>query len=42
MENHSNVLCIECGILEAIIVLEPKYNGLRGKCFKCNGDWPES
>ncbi|MGI0055823.1 MAG: hypothetical protein ACREAK_00440 [Nitrosarchaeum sp.] len=42
MENSSKVLCIECLTLAAEIVLEPKYNGLRGRCSECHGDWPES
>lgn len=36
------VLCIECGRHAALIKLEPKYNGFRGKCLQCDGEWPES
>ena len=42
MQKDSKVLCFECGVMEAVIVKDPRYNGLRGRCAKCMGDWPES
>ena len=42
MDNNSKELCIGCGTFGVEIFLEPKYNGLRGRCINCLGDWPES
>lgn len=42
MISYSNTSCIGCGKDGAQIFFDVKYNGLRGKCKKCGGDWPES
>ena len=42
VKNRQNVICLECGFIEALVVLESKYNGFRGRCDNCGGDWPES
>jgi len=36
------VICMMCGLKTALIFVEPKYNGLRGKCKTCGNNWPES
>lgn len=42
MEYIEIIQCLICGWPEASIVHEPKYNGFRGKCQKCDNNWPES
>jgi hypothetical protein len=42
MKNCQNVICLDCGFRRAFVILELKYNGFRGRCDKCGGDWPES
>ena len=42
MTKHEAVECRACGSPKARIFVEPKYNGLRGRCPECGGDWPES
>lgn len=34
--------CIACGAKFAIVIKEPKYNGYRGICLKCESNWAES
>lgn len=39
-----NLLETTCSVCEikVKITFEPKYNGMRGNCSKCEGNWPES
>lgn len=41
MQDIANVVCMVCNT-KAIIVKESRYNGLRGMCKTCGGNWPES
>ena len=41
MRAMSYVICMVCNS-KASIVEESRYNGLRGSCEKCGGNWPES
>lgn len=34
--------CQGCGYYQALVYFEPKYNGYRGGCPSCNGNWAES
>ena len=34
--------CQGCGYYQALVYFEPKYNGYRGGCPLCNGNWAES
>lgn len=34
--------CQTCQSLHALVFFEPKYNGFRGFCPHCGGNWPES
>ena len=36
------VSCLGCNFPFAKVISEKKYNGLRGSCPKCGGNWPES
>jgi hypothetical protein len=36
------IFCIVCNKQIAVIIEEPRYNGYRGICLKCDGNWPES
>ena len=36
------VECRGCDSLAAYVIFEHRYNGLRGYCPKCEGNWPES
>ena len=42
MRKKTRVECLGCGSELAYIIPEEKYNGLRGFCPKCKGNWPES
>lgn len=42
MSYSNNATCFECGCACVMIVLDSRYNGYRGRCPKCGGDWPES
>jgi hypothetical protein len=35
------IMCSVCDS-KANVVEESRYNGLRGMCSKCGGNWPES
>jgi len=37
-----HVPCLNCGFQNALVFLESKYNGFRGFCPDCKGNWPES
>jgi len=41
MQNEYHVTCTTCNI-KASVIEEPRYNGLRGICANCGGNWPES
>ena len=41
MQIVCHVICTTCD-LQAVVIEEPRYNGLRGICSKCGGNWPES
>ncbi len=41
MQTIAHIVCNVCDS-EAQIVEESRYDGLRGICFKCGGNWPES
>ena len=41
MQVISKVTCDVCNS-PAMIIEELKYNGLRGICSNCGGNWPES
>lgn len=41
MNGKLQVICLECN-LQASVIDEPRYNGLRGICPHCGGNWPES
>ena len=45
-QNHvsmsQKVACLGCQFPFANVISEKKYNGLRGSCPKCGGNWPES
>jgi len=34
--------CIVCGAKLALVIEEPRYNGYRGICLRCEGNWAES
>ncbi|WP_268542996.1 hypothetical protein [Candidatus Nitrosotenuis cloacae] len=34
--------CMCCGSEHAIIIPDHRYKGLRGFCYCCDGNWPES
>jgi len=34
--------CLVCGYAKAFVFEEPKYNGFRGNCKRCDNNWPES
>jgi len=34
--------CMSCGSTNTIKVFDPRYNGYRGHCLDCGGNWPES
>jgi len=36
------VKCLVCGSEGAILFEDARYNGLRGLCNRCGGNWPES
>ncbi|MGQ0794846.1 MAG: hypothetical protein ACT4N5_01505 [Nitrosopumilaceae archaeon] len=36
------VECIGCGYQSAIVYFDARYHGLRSRCPKCGGDYPES
>lgn len=42
MARRKKTKCVSCGYEEALIILDKKYDGLRGKCPKCGSNWPES
>jgi len=42
MKIFDYVKCLICGNERAILFEEPRYNGLRGICEKCDGNWAES
>lgn len=35
-------ICFLCNKKFAILIEEPRYNGFRGICLNCGGNWPES
>ena len=35
-------VCTSCESKLALIIEEPRYNGYRGICLLCGGNWPES
>jgi hypothetical protein len=41
MSAFVDIVCFVCNE-KAIIVEESRYNGLRGMCKTCGGNWPES
>ncbi|MFQ5440932.1 MAG: hypothetical protein ACE5DL_05660 [Nitrosopumilaceae archaeon] len=41
MNTIGYVRCTSCNS-QASIIEETRYNGLRGICSKCGGNWPES
>ena len=41
MSATSFITCIVCNS-PAQVVEESRYDGLRGVCSKCGGNWPES
>ena len=41
MKVVANIICIVCNSA-ATVVEETRYNGLRGICCNCGGNWPES
>jgi len=42
MKIVTKATCLLCGNPNAIIIEEPRYNGFRGVCDKCEGNWAES
>jgi hypothetical protein len=42
MDKIHHTRCLVCGYTNAIVFAEFKYNGLRGSCPRCDGNWPES
>ena len=41
MSASCTTICIVCDSVATIVEVE-KYNGLRGFCENCGGNWPES
>lgn len=42
MSKQIFIECYGCGSVNATLIYEPKYRGLRGNCPSCGGNWPES
>ncbi|WP_257719709.1 hypothetical protein [Nitrosopumilus adriaticus] len=42
MSKKTNICCLGCGFGKAYLVMDFRYNGLRGNCPNCGGNWPES
>jgi len=42
MKKPGYTFCLSCEYPLAHIYDEPKYNGLRGHCPRCGGNWAES
>ncbi|MDH3488921.1 MAG: hypothetical protein OEL56_00575 [Nitrosopumilus sp.] len=41
MSVDNSIVCLACNS-QATIVEVKRYNGLRGVCLNCGGNWPES
>ena len=42
MQNSDTIICKNCKSRTAILHWDTRYDGYRGTCMKCGGDWPES
>lgn len=42
MKIITHTVCTVCETEIALVIDEPRYNGYRGICFSCKGNWPES
>lgn len=42
MKSLEQISCDTCEEKSALLVWDDRYNGYRGVCGKCDGNWPES
>ena len=42
MKIQAAMVCISCETGFVCVVKDHRYNGLRGICFSCGNNWPES
>jgi len=42
MKHTDTITCESCNSHSAVLHWEPRYDGHRGTCMVCGGDWPES
>ena len=39
---QNTMMCNSCEKYSAVLFWDDRYNGYRGKCVSCKGNWPES